>query len=94
MNNCRTIIEVREYVTDELTKMGFSVLPSRANFIFAKHDDISGFDLYDKLKKRGVLVRHFTKERIKDYNRITVGTPEQMSVFLDKVKEILNDIQK
>lgn len=91
MNNCRTIIEVREYVTDELTKMGFSVLPSKANFIFAKHNDISGFDLYDKLKKRGVLVRHFTKERIKDYNRITIGTKDMMDKFLLAVSEILKE---
>ncbi|MBQ9703036.1 MAG: histidinol-phosphate transaminase [Clostridia bacterium] len=91
MENCRTIMEVREYVTDRLKAMGFSVLPSRANFIFAKHNDISGFDLYDKLKKRGILIRHFNKDRIKDYNRITIGTKDMMDKFLSAVSEILEE---
>ena len=91
MENCRTIMEVREYVTDRLKAMGFSVLPSRANFIFAKHNDISGFDLYDKLKKRGILIRHFSKDRIKDYNRITIGTKDMMDKFLSAVSEILEE---
>ena len=86
--NIKAIIEAREYTVRELEKRGFSVLPSCANFIFAKKDGKSGEELYKELKKRGVLVRHFTKERIKDYLRITIGTKEQMDVLLCKLDEI------
>ena len=94
MENCKKIVQTRGETKAELEKLGFFVTDSKANFLFAKSDAIDGERLYLELKKRGVLVRHFSAEKIKDYNRITVGTPEQMSVFLDKVKEILNDIQK
>ncbi|MBQ8496460.1 MAG: histidinol-phosphate transaminase [Clostridia bacterium] len=94
MENCKKIIATREYTKNELEKLGFFVTDSKANFLFAKSDAIDGETLYLELKKRGVLVRHFTTEKIKDYNRITVGTPEQMDIFLTRVKEILNDIQK
>ena len=62
-----------------------------ANFIFAKSDKISGEELYEKLKARGILVRHFSKEKIKDYNRITVGTKEQMKALVDAVADILKE---
>lgn len=89
MDNCKKIIEAREYTKSELEKLGFFVLDSRANFLFAKSDKISGEELYLKLKENGVLVRHFTSEKIKDFNRITIGTKEQMDIFLGKTKEIL-----
>ena len=62
---------------------------SNANFLFAKSDIISGNELYTSLKERGILIRHFETERIKDYNRITVGSREEMEIFLDAVREIL-----
>lgn len=93
MENCKKIIETRAYTKKELEKLGFFVTDSKANFLFAKSDAIGGETLYLELKKRGVLVRHFNAEKIKDYNRITVGTPEQMEIFLARVKEILNDVQ-
>ena len=65
------------------------MLDSKTNFVFAKSDEISGEELYLKLKSDGVLVRHFTLERIKDFNRITIGTMEQMQTFIAKVKAIL-----
>jgi histidinol-phosphate aminotransferase len=89
--NVRAIIENREYTVAELEKRGFSVLPSCANFIFATKEGKSGEELYKKLKARGVLVRHFTKDRIKDYLRITIGTKEQMDVLLAKLDEILEE---
>lgn len=89
MDNCKKIIENREYTKKELEKMGFFVLDSRANFLFAKSDKISGEELYLKLKENGVLVRHFKAEKIKDFNRITIGTKAQMDIFLGKTKEIL-----
>lgn len=87
--NCRKIVETREYVKEELRKIGFTVTDSNANFLFAKSDIISGNELYTSLKERGILIRHFETERIKDYNRITVGSREEMEIFLDAVREIL-----
>lgn len=89
MDNAKEIIKTREYTKKELESLGFTVLDSCANFIFAKTDKISGKDLYLELKKRGVLVRHFDKEKITDFNRITIGTKSQMDIFLSKTKEIL-----
>lgn len=90
-NNCRTIAENREFTVKELEKIGFTVIPSKANFIFAKHNKINGEKIYLKLKDKGVLVRHFTSERIKEYNRITIGTKEQMQVLIDKLIEIIGE---
>ncbi len=89
MNNCRIIEENREYTKTELEKLGFSVLPSKANFIFAKSDKIGGEKLYLALKERGILVRHFTKETIKEYNRITIGTKEDMKALVGAVSDII-----
>lgn len=86
--NCKKIIETREWTSEELRKLGFSVLPSKANFIFAQSEKIDGETLYKKLKDEGILVRHFNSERIKNYNRITIGTSEQMQKLVEKVKEI------
>ena len=87
--NVKTIIKNREYTTEKLSEMGFEVLPSKANFVFARHRRADGGDLYLKLREKGVLVRHFTGERIKDYLRITIGTVEEMEVLINKLKEIL-----
>jgi histidinol-phosphate aminotransferase len=89
MNNCKTIIENREFTSRELTLLGFEVIPSKTNFLFAASPDISGEELYLKLKERGILVRHFKNERIKNYNRITIGTMEEMKILLSTVKSIL-----
>lgn len=89
MENCKKICETREYTTKELEKMGFEVIPSKTNFVFAKHSNIDGEKIYEELKASGVLVRHFTSERICQYNRITIGTKEQMDIMLDKLKNIV-----
>ena len=89
--NCAEIADNRAYLTAELEKLGFTHTPSTANFVFAKHPSYDGERLYLELKKRGVLIRHFTKERIRDYNRITVGTKEQLDVLLKNIKEILEE---
>lgn len=90
-NNCKIIAENREFTVVELQKLGFTVVPSKANFIFAKHEKISGEKIYLRLKDKGVLIRHFTSEKIKDYNRITIGTKEQMQVLIDAVSEIIGE---
>lgn len=88
--NCRAeIMKVRETLIKDLLSVGFEVLPSKANFLFAKRDGFDGEKLYLELKKRGILVRHFSKERIKDFIRITIGTKEQMAVFMTAVKDII-----
>ena len=89
--NCQTIMRNREYLTKALKYLGFWTTDSLANFVFARHRDIDGETLYLKLKERGVLVRHFSKERIKDFVRITVGTKEQIDILLDKIAEILEE---
>ena len=88
--NCRTIIRTREKTRKALEKLGFEVTDSRANFLFARHPDIRGGDLYRKLKERGILVRHFDAERIRDYNRISVGTDEQMEELVRVTEDILH----
>ncbi len=90
--NCKSIMETREKTTAELNRIGFETTDSKANFIFATHPKIDGKELYLKLKDRGILVRHFDKKRINQYNRITVGTPEQMQALTDGIKEILEDL--
>ena len=92
-NNIDVIIKAREYTVSEFSKLGFEMTDSRANFIFAKHEKVGGEELYLKLKERGILVRHFGLPRICEYNRITVGLPEQMQVLCEAVREILEEKQ-
>ncbi|MBP3347933.1 MAG: histidinol-phosphate transaminase [Clostridia bacterium] len=91
MDNVKKIINTRGIVKAELEKLGFEVLESHTNFVFARTDRIEGEKLYLGLKDRGVLVRYFSKERIKDYNRITIGTPEEMERFIEAVKDVLGE---
>ncbi len=93
MGNCQKIISNRDYTVTELKKLGFEVLPSLANFVFAKTDKISGKELYEKLKLKGVLIRHFERPRIKEYNRITIGSRQEMEIFISKLKEILGELK-
>lgn len=91
MDNCKTIIKNREWTTAQLKKLGFVVLESLSNFVFAKTDKIDGQKLYLRLKERGILIRHFTNPKICEYNRITIGTMEQMQKLIDTIKEELNE---
>ena len=88
-NCCKKIIEVREYTKEKLEEMGFTFPDSKANFIFAKSNTLSGSEYYKKLKENGVLVRHFSNPDISDYVRITVGTKEQMDTLLSVTEKIL-----
>ena len=91
--NCLKIAGNREQTVRELQKLGFWVTDSKANFIFAKSDKIGGKELYLSLKEKGVLIRHFETPLLKDYNRITVGSKEQMEEFIKTVREILEEKQ-
>ena len=86
---CSAICENRAWTVGKLEALGFSVLPSQANFIFAKSDRISGGDLYRKLKENGILVRWFDSDRIRDYVRITSGSAEQMAALVEKITQLL-----
>ena len=86
---CAAIAENRDWTVRALTKRGFSILPSLANFIFAKSDRIGGEDLYRRLKAAGVLVRWFDSDRIRDYVRITIGSRQQMEVLVERIDRLL-----
>lgn len=92
MERAEKIIETRAFTQNALKELGFNVIPSYTNFVFAKHDKIGGEELYLRLKDEGILVRHFTGERIKEYNRITIGTREQMEIFIETTKRILAEV--
>ena len=82
----------RKWTVRELEALGFTVLPSQANFIFAKSDKIPGGDLYRKLKENGILVRWFDADRIRDYVRITIGSLEQMASLVDEIARLLEEL--
>ena len=89
--NCRRIQETRAYAAGALSSLGFEVLPSRANFLFARSPAVPGGELYREMKARGVLVRWFDARRIRDFIRITVGTREQMDLLLGTISDILKE---
>lgn len=88
---CQTIQKTRLWTAAELAKLGFTVLPSQTNFVFAKSKQLAGGELYQKLKERGILVRWFDAARIQDYVRITIGTWEQMQTLIDEIAHILQE---
>lgn len=92
--NCAVIIENRKWTENALKELGFEIIPSKTNFVFAKNDEIDGEKLYLSLKEKGVLIRHFNKERTKEYIRITIGTMEQMQILIQKIIEIKKEIKK
>ena len=87
---CAAIRQTRTRTVEQLQALGFTVLPSQANFVFAKSDRLSGEALYRGLKERGVLVRWWAGGgRIEDYLRITIGSDEQMAVLTDRIAQLL-----
>ena len=88
---CSVIAKNREWTLGELERLGFVSTPSKANFIFTRHPEVSGEKIYSSLREKGVLVRHFTSERICEYNRITVGSREQMEILVKCLEEILEE---
>ena len=92
LKNCRATERTRAWTTEALKTLGFTVLDSKANFVFAAHSKISGKLLYQKLKGSGILVRHFDSERLTDFNRITIGNMEQMQTLINTIKIILGDL--
>ncbi|MDR0898703.1 MAG: aminotransferase class I/II-fold pyridoxal phosphate-dependent enzyme [Oscillospiraceae bacterium] len=83
------IIDTREYTAGALRALGFMVLDSMANFLFAKPPKLGGGDYYRALKARGVLVRHFDAPRTRDFVRVTIGTRPEMERLLAETRELL-----
>ncbi len=86
---CSKLIATRENSVDRLKELGFSCIDSKSNFIFAKHKTCSARYIFESLKKKNIFVRYFDKPRIDNYLRITVGTDEQMDIFIKTLKTIV-----
>ncbi|MBQ9015698.1 MAG: histidinol-phosphate transaminase [Firmicutes bacterium] len=87
--NCAAVCENRAWTMNALKELGFTMTESAANFIFVRHADMGGAELYRRLKEEGILVRHFDTERICDYIRITIGSRSQMEALVEAVRRIL-----
>ena len=85
------IVDTRAWTKQQLEARGFAVLDSRSNFLFSSTQKKNGGELYRKLKEKGVLVRHFDAPRIENWLRITIGTPEQMQIFLNTLDKIMEE---
>lgn len=87
---CRQVIATRECLVGEMEKLGFDVLPSGANFVFAKHKKMDGALLAQQLRERSIIVRHFkSPAKIAQYLRITIGTDAQSALLVQALKEIV-----
>lgn len=84
------VIATRQRVAEELRALGFTVLNSQTNFLFATHNAISIKDYFEWLKAQKVFIRYFNLPRINNYVRITIGTDDEMNIFLNKTKEYIN----
>ena len=85
----KKVIQTRERLVAELASLGFDTLPSTANFIFTRHPKHAGAKLYQALRDRGIIVRHFKSPRIEEFLRITIGTDDQANELIAALKEIL-----
>ena len=83
---CAKVIESREKLVSDLTALGFKILPSKANFIFATHPQHQAAQLAQQLREQGIIVRYFNKPRIDQFLRITIGTDEQNQRLVDTLK--------
>ncbi|MEE1290715.1 MAG: histidinol-phosphate transaminase [Spirochaetota bacterium] len=82
------IAQTRDWFAKELELLGYDVIPSQTNFLFAKKDGLRGEEIYKEIKKAGILIRHFNHGGIENYVRITVGTREEMTLLLDAMKNL------
>ena len=89
MIKIQKIIETREFTKTKLVELGFKVTDSYANFVFVRHPEIDGEELFLALREKGIIVRHWNKERINQYLRISIGTMEQMKIMLEFLSEYI-----
>ncbi len=90
----RRVVATRQLTEERLLALGFTVLASKANFLFAKPGNISGSEYFQRLRQRDILVRHWDIPKIADYVRITIGSEEEMERFYQATKEILQQAQQ
>ncbi|WP_035767427.1 histidinol-phosphate transaminase [Butyrivibrio sp. NC2002] len=91
-DTCKKIIRTREMVKEKLSELDFVFPDSMTNFVFAKHKSIPGEAIFNALKERHIYVRHWNKDRISDYLRITIGTDEEMDKLIDALSEITKNL--
>ncbi|MFT6264210.1 MAG: histidinol-phosphate aminotransferase [Oleiphilaceae bacterium] len=87
---CDTIIATRNKLTQQLTELGFEVLPSATNFVFAKHATENAEKIAIKLRENSIIIRHFKQARIKDFLRITIGTEDECQALVNAMQKILS----
>ncbi|MDI2091393.1 histidinol-phosphate transaminase [Commensalibacter oyaizuii] len=88
LNSADRIIKNRNYLTHELAQLGFTVLNSKANFVFASHPHINSEKIATYLRQNNILIRHFSTPRIKDWLRITIGTEDECKILIDKLQRM------
>ena len=88
-NTVSKIITTRERVAKAMTKMGFAVLDSSTNFLFATHPEHKAKDIFEYLKSQKIFVRYFNKPRIENYLRITIGTDDEMDAMLEALERFI-----
>jgi histidinol-phosphate aminotransferase len=87
--SCQRVVASRERLSQEMTELGFQVLPSAANFVFSTHPRRAARDLFAELRERGIIVRYFDKPRIDNYLRISIGTDAQCDALLSALRALL-----
>ena len=92
-NVCLKIIDTREKIVPLLKELKFTVLESKANFLFVSHTTINAKIIFNKLRKYGILVRYFDKPRINNFLRISIGTNDEMKILIKKLKKIIIEIE-
>lgn len=85
---CAKVMATRERTTEELRKQGFTVYPSKTNFIFVSHPVVPAKELFAGLREKGILVRYFAQPRIDNCLRVSIGTDEEMNAFLTAMREL------
>ena len=91
MENAKKIAATRDMTTQKLREMGFTVLDSKANFIFARHPEVDANELFQALKENNIFVRHWNAPRIDQYLRITIGTREEMETLFDFLRTYIKE---
>ena len=84
------MIRTREWTKEKLKELGFSFRDSKTNFIFARHEKVSADEIFTKLREKDIYVRHWNKQRIDNYLRISIGTDEEMKELVKVLKEIVS----
>jgi histidinol-phosphate aminotransferase len=85
----KRVVNTREYTAQKLNGLGFTVIPSKSNFLFVSHKDIKAEEIFIKLRQEGILVRHFKMLRIENWLRITIGTDDDMAALIEKLKAMM-----